>query len=64
MNVLIAAGVRRGQIEITHEAVLLPRLLLEHDDPVCRLVEGGGEALPLALQEIDATLKVHLALRH
>ena len=50
--------------EITHEAVLLPGLLLEHNDPVGGLVEGGREALPLALQEIDAPLQVHLALRH
>ena len=53
-----------GLIETTHEAVLLARLLLEHDDSVGRLVEGGGEALPLALEQVDAPLQVHLALRH
>ena len=64
MNALIAAEAAGVVSQITHEAVLLPPLLLEHDDAVGRLVEGGGEALPLALQQIDAPLQVHLALRH
>ena len=47
-----------------HHAVLLPALLLQHDDAVRALVEGGGQALPLRVQRLDPPLQVELALSH
>ena len=48
----------------SHHAVLLPALLLQHDDAVGALVEGGGQALPLRVQRLDPPLQVELALSH
>ena len=53
-----------GKSEEAHHAVLLPALLLQHDDAVRALVEGGGQALPLRVQRLDPPLQVELALRH
>ena len=53
-----------GKSEKAHHAVLLPALLLQHDDAVRALVEGGGQALPLRVQRLDPPLQVELALSH
>ena len=53
-----------GKSEGAHHAVLLPALLLQHDDAVRALVEGGGQALPLRVQRLDPPLQVELALSH
>ena len=53
-----------GKSEEAHHAVLLPALLLQHDDAVRALVEGGGQALPLRVQRLDPPFQVELALSH
>ena len=52
------------KVKKAHHAVLLPALLLQHDDAVRALIEGGGQALPLRVQRLDPPLQVELALRH
>ena len=47
-----------------YHAVLLPALLLEHDDPVGALVEGRRQSVPLRVQSLDPSLQIQLALRH
>ena len=39
-------------IILTYHAVLLPGLLLQHDDPVRGLVQGGGQTVPLSIQRL------------
>merc|ERR1711879_778993 len=52
------------KVKKSHHAVLLPALLLQHDDAVRALVEGGGQALPLRVQRLDPPFQVELALSH
>ena len=48
----------------SHHAVLLPALLLEHDDPVRTLVKGRRQSVSLRVQRLDPPLQIKLALRH
>jgi hypothetical protein len=40
---------------MTYDAVLLPGLLLQHDDPVRALVQGGGQTVPLSVQRLPSS---------
>jgi len=49
---------------MTYDAVLLPGLLLQHDDPVRALVQGGGQTVPLSVQSLPSLHLSSNLLKH